>query len=271
MVSSSGLSSVYSSSPSTRTSNTTVTSISPSGSDPPSNDLSKSPRKLPIGGIIGGVIGGIVVVAIAVAIVCARRRRRRQRDFSNKIQEKATFPSSSDADGMFLHLNIYIQCLTCEGWWAHVEDGMAKPAIGFERASYKRPGGPDSNDTHPIGYQSSYLKENEATGYQTDMLSTMPTAVKLYDEDERGSLDMHISSHSHEGYESESTTSEDVTLGSGEGPWGHSDEFETSRNVTPAIDIENMDLAERERRRDALLEQMRRVLDKDRKAKFVVL
>ncbi|KAF5386647.1 hypothetical protein D9615_002030 [Tricholomella constricta] len=245
-------------------SSTSVTGETPTGI----NSSSPPEGKSHVGAIIGGIIGGVstLILIVALLYVCRRRRSRlylaKCLDFLRTVKSKAPASNTVTPEK--------------EDWLVQVDGAMAEAAKQTERARSRT-----ENNQKPLygsnghydsdGYQTPDLMEVKAQ--QADFRNVAMTTSTPSHADEEWESHDHIYDGGYSTLVSE--TGEGSDHEPGLGPWGHPDGLDDSErqsNASSIPDINEMDPEAREKRRDAILERMREVLDGEPQGPgFVVL
>ncbi|KAF8061757.1 hypothetical protein FPV67DRAFT_295251 [Lyophyllum atratum] len=270
------LTSIFPPADSSNTLTTSATSSPPSGSSSTSSPAGSAPTfsatnatsKPRVGAIVGGVVGGILalLLVIVLLLLCRRRRRRLQRARHLQIL-RGVDPGAPVPTPIFLEK---------EDWSARVDDAMAEAAKQSERArsragSNQKLTGNSALGHYTDGYQSpDPMNAKIQHESQPDPFAAAAPALstRAHSDDEWESHDHLYTSHS----ESDSASLAAVGLEPGGAPWGQDslDDF-GRKSATDGPDITKMDPEARERRREEILEQMRKVLDGQQEPRYVAL
>ncbi|KAG6918573.1 hypothetical protein DXG01_013374 [Tephrocybe rancida] len=248
-----GISMATTTPPTTSSSSTNTNSTTNPTKEYPSPTLSLKGSKT-TGAIVGGVLGSVLGLAGVVAVLFFCRRKRRNASELNLLhmtRDPTASPSPS------LH----------NEWLAKVDAAMSEAAKETERARSRtesRLRGSDLGHYSASGFQSpDTMTEKTQYGPQSRVLSPIsPPVPAIY----RGEEHLEVTGYPETNRRVESESEESgapIQLKSGEGPWDEYVEDLTSTR-TPSQDSHiTDDTEERERRREELFAQMRRVLDND--------
>ncbi|KAF5386952.1 hypothetical protein D9615_002029 [Tricholomella constricta] len=221
-----------------------------------------------VSAIVGGVVGGVSALTLIVALLYVCHRHRGRLYLAKRLEVLRTDkPKASAFNGVTSEK---------DSWSVQVDGAITEAARQTERAqsrtenNQKPLDGPNSH-YYSDGYQSPDLMEAKAQQADFQYIAMTTSTTSHADEE------WESPGHNYDGGYSTlaSETGEGSDPESGVGPWGHPDsldDFERQSNASSIPDINEMDPEAREKRRDVILERMRKVLDGEPQGPgFVVL
>ncbi|KAG6824083.1 hypothetical protein H0H92_008050 [Tricholoma furcatifolium] len=235
---------------STMTTSSSSASVSPTVSDSPTEAASKKP----VGAIVGGVLGGILALLILLLLLlCLCRRRRLQQRLSRRLSgrpELASSPSSAEKE-------------VKEGLLGAGAEAVSVPPSVQGESDHQRSGSSSAGDLFA-----------DADGHRTpDLLNAPLQPVRYSDNPESLLPSMNVgeqwdSQHFFDPSRASSPTRAPTTRVASPSLIGQARKLshpsgydEVNRSSSEILEVDKMDPEMREKRRDAILEQMRRVLD----------
>ncbi|KAG6918572.1 hypothetical protein DXG01_013373 [Tephrocybe rancida] len=241
-----------------------VSSSSPAASPPAANLPSAAAKKsINIGAIVGGVVGGLLLLlllALLLLFLCRRRRRRQKRRLSILHDVKPDpsslpFPVEKEQALLGLEAGLMFEAVKTKIEAGQHNRSGSSALDHYPSDGYQNPDALVKGKFQPVQY-SDNINDVSAT--------SMP--MKVHDGKQWRGHELPASRDS-----SDSSIRERVSPPPGAmQPWrfspfkGGYDEV-ARQSSNDVHDIDSMDPETREKRREAILEQMRRVLDGEQK------
>ncbi|KAG6844888.1 hypothetical protein H0H87_002723 [Tephrocybe sp. NHM501043] len=237
-----------------------VSSASPLAPLPTSANPSTAAAKTNLSAIIGGVIGGVLVLLIIALLVFLCRRRRRQTRCVSILRDAQLDPSSMpftvEKEQALVGLDAEAMLETGKIGLTGQHNRSGSSSLGHYSDGHRSPETVVEGKLQPVRYSDNPINRD---------MAAIP--MKVYNGEEwRNHHEPHRPGSSSS---TESSIRERLSVPPGAiaplrfSPLMHMTEYDEASRPSSAdvIDVENMDPEARERRREAILEQMRRVLD----------